>query len=357
VESLSSGTPFEASTLQCAPYYHDWSTVDLLHVTGEAIVPSSTYGVEILAASCLDNEEQCADISGAVLMETSRWGDIVDETGASDSGALPDFIDISELVNKFRDAPDAPEKPLAMLVGDAEKGLIDPRPEVGFSHVSGVVDSFRGLPYPHKPGKCSNNSTMGCISDGDCSAAAGQPQALCVLCGTVSGGACCHGDGTCDILPASACTGADDTYKGDGEPCSRCCGPSPGCEPLTNPEWLDAQQLWPGLDRRDVCKEAAEDSAYNCISWTIDITDEWIWDEVDMDQNGLWEYSDIEAFFALYQKSAVIYGSNSHAVLHTARPLPNNCASSKAGEWIRLRHDRNQIEGGYYGDILGTHAY
>jgi hypothetical protein len=40
VESESSGEPFQASQLQCAPYYRDWSTLGLLHISGEAIVPS-----------------------------------------------------------------------------------------------------------------------------------------------------------------------------------------------------------------------------------------------------------------------------------------------------------------------------
>jgi hypothetical protein len=52
-ESGSDPTTFMASKLQCTPYYQDWSTVGLLHVTGEAILPSSSYDVQNLAASCL----------------------------------------------------------------------------------------------------------------------------------------------------------------------------------------------------------------------------------------------------------------------------------------------------------------
>lgn len=357
VESLSSGTPFQASTLQCEPHYHDWSTVGLLSVTGEAIVPSSIYDVEVLAGSCRDVEAQCAAVSDALTIETSRWGDIGEAYNTAGSGELPDFADISELVNKFKNAPGAPTKTLSMLIGTTEIGVIDPRPELSFSHVAGVVDAFQGIPYPHKPGRCSNNSIMACISDEECSGDGTQPPGMCVLCGEVVGGACCHGDGTCDILPRGACSGPNDSFKGVGEPCSRCCGPSPGCVPLTNFEWFDAQQLWPNLDRRDICKEAEEDPTFNCVSWAIDDIEVWIWDEVDLDQDGLWEYSDFEAYFAQYQKSAIIYGANNNAVYHAAKPLPNNCASSKAGGWFRIRHDRNQIEGGYYGDILGTYAY
>ena len=357
VESLTSGTPFYAAVLQCEPYYHDWSTVDLLHVFGEAIVPSSIYDIEALAAICRDHEDDCSAVSAPVSIETSRWGDIAESVNPQGAWGPTDFADISVLVDKFKDAPGAPAKSLAVLAGDSHRGLVDPAPGLSFNHVSVAVDAFRGLSYPHKPGKCNNNSAVSCISDEECSEGGSAPEGMCVLCGEMIGGACCHADGTCDVLPASECDQSGDIYKGNGEPCSRCCGPSPGCVPLNNFEWLDASQLWPGLDRRDVCKEAEEDPDYNCVSWTIEVLDEWIWEEVDLDQDGLWEYSDIEAFFAEYQKSTIIYGANNNAVLHTAKPLPNNCASSKAGGWIRMRHDRNQIEGGYYGDILGTHAY
>jgi hypothetical protein len=75
IESESSLTPFNASHLQCDAYYHDWSTVGLLHVTGEAIVPSSSYGVENLAASCQGNETTCTAVSALLTIETARWGD------------------------------------------------------------------------------------------------------------------------------------------------------------------------------------------------------------------------------------------------------------------------------------------
>jgi hypothetical protein len=120
---------------------------------------------------------------------------------------------------------------------------------------------------------------------------------------------------------------------------------------------LEVKTLWPNIDLQDVCREAPADPVFNCVAWTIDNTTEWVWGEVDQDADGSWELADFEIFFAGYQKSALIYGGNNNAVLHTAKPLPNNCASSKAGEWIQIRHDRNQIEGGYFGDLLATYAY
>jgi len=356
VESTSSGTPFMASVLQCAPHYQDWKTVGLLHVTGEAIVPSSIYEVQILAAECLDNEAACKAVSAALAIKTTRWGNVAELPDPADPGEMPEFTDINVLINKFQDAPGAPIKPQALLAGDNEQGLIDLAPDVDISHVAAAVDAFKGLPYPYKPGRCTNNPNKACVSDFECSDVASPSVGSCALCG-IDGGACCHGDGTCDMLLASACNGPNDTYMGDETPCSRCSGPASGCAPLTNAEWLDAELLWSYLDRHDVCKEAEETPAYNCVAWTVGVTDRWIWDEVDLDNDAVWEVSDFNAYFAQLHKSAIIYGSGDNAVFHTARPLPNNGASSKAGEWIRMRHDRSQLEGGYYGDILATYMY
>ncbi len=356
VESRTSGVPFFASTLQCEPYYHEWSTISLLQVTGEAIVPSSIYNIQSLAAGCQGDEDNCGAISEILTVQTARWGDVVDPAGPG-SPAYADFADISALVDKFKSDPDALTKSETLLSGENERGMVNPGPDISLTDISLAVDAFTGMPYPYKPGKCNNNTSRGCISDEECVTSSGSPPAQCVLCGDVSGGACCRGDGTCDMMPKSACDGPDDRFIGWGEPCSRCCGPSPGCVPLNDFEWFDAISLWPNLDRRDVCKEADEDLTFNCVAWAIGNTTDWIWDEVDLDHDSLWEYSDFDLFFAQYERSAVVYGASNIAVLHTARPLANNCASSKAGGWIRLRHDRNQLEGGFYGNILATYAY
>lgn len=356
VESRAGGIPWYASRLQCEPYYHDWSTVGLLHVTGEAVVPSSTYEIEIISRNCLHNEIDCTDVSYPLFLETSRWGDVVN-TGGSQSQSQTDFDDISALMNKFRDAPGAPNKPMGLLAGINDWGTLDPKPELNYTHISVAVDAFRGAPYPHRPGKCTNNSSAACLTDEDCADVGGEPGGNCILCGSVSGGACCRENGTCDIVPLSVCEETGGDYKGDAVPCSRCCGPDGPCKALTTAEWMEVQLLWPNVKRDDICREGPASPDFNCIAWTINNTTDWLWKDLDLDGDGLWELSDFEIFFAEHQKSAIIYGGNNNAVLHTARPLPNNCASSKAGEWIRIRHDRNQIESGYYGDIVGTHEY
>jgi len=179
VESASSGTPFYASQLQCTPHYQDWTTITLLHVTGEAIVPSSFYEVQNLAASCAGNEAACAAASAPLLIKTTRWGDVATPYNPPATDPQPDTSDISALVNKFKSALGAPIKARALLFGDS-RGRIDIAPDLNFSHISACVDAFKGLPYPYKPGKCAGDAAKACVSDADCTAQS--VTGPCVLC-------------------------------------------------------------------------------------------------------------------------------------------------------------------------------
>jgi subtilisin family serine protease len=124
IESNANPTPFYASSLQCAPYYQDWSTVGLLHLTGSAIVPSSIYEVENLAALCLGVEASCVAVSAPLSFSTTRWGDVETPYNPPSTTVQPDLGDIGALVNKFRSAPGAPIKARALLAGDDAFGTI-----------------------------------------------------------------------------------------------------------------------------------------------------------------------------------------------------------------------------------------
>jgi hypothetical protein len=86
----------------------------------------------------------------------------------------------------------------------------------------------------------------------------------------------------------------------------------------------------------------------------MNITNEWWWEQVDRiygNYNMSVEYWEFLNMYWLEGKNAIIYGF-ANDPKHGAKPLAENCASSKCGPWIRMRHDRNEMEGGdYYGDI------
>lgn len=154
VESSVITTPVVVSQLQCTPHYRDWSTIPLLNVTGSAIVPSSLYQVENLAASCAGNEAGCLAVSDPLEINTVRWGDIETPYNPPSATVQPDVADISSLVNKFRSVPTAPNKARALLAGPPPFGIVNPAPDLDFSHISACVDAFRGLPYPYTIEAC-----------------------------------------------------------------------------------------------------------------------------------------------------------------------------------------------------------
>jgi hypothetical protein len=160
-ESSASATTFYASTLQCVPHYQNWSSINLLHVTGSAIVPSSTYLVENVSAAC-QGVEATADcqsggvhVSSQIEIKTTRWGDVELPYNPPTLATQPDLADVSALVNKFKSAPGAPIKARAFLAGgDAFGNITGLSLDFDFAHISACVDAFKGSPYPSTIAAC-----------------------------------------------------------------------------------------------------------------------------------------------------------------------------------------------------------
>lgn len=152
LESASNAIPFHAARLQCTPHYQDWSTVEVLHVTGSAIVPSSEYEVENVAASCMGIEQSCPAVSVPLTVRTTRWADVEEPFNPPGQSAQPDLADVSSLVNKFRGSATAPIKARALLVGSDAFGNFSNNTltvDLDFTHIAACVDAFRGKPYPY----------------------------------------------------------------------------------------------------------------------------------------------------------------------------------------------------------------
>jgi hypothetical protein len=160
-----------ASTLQCTPYYQDWSTIPLLHVTGEAILPSSSYDVENLAGICAGNEAACTAVSAPLTIATARFGDVIISGAAN-------FPDIQSLVAKYQSKAGAPIKARSKIATTNTRGLINIALDVGFADISADVAAYQGKPYPYKPGKCSGDPATACKDDAECGGAPGS----CILC-------------------------------------------------------------------------------------------------------------------------------------------------------------------------------
>jgi len=172
VESAASNIPFRASFTQCTPHYRDWTSINLLHVTGSHIVPSSIYQLEQVGPPCLDQEEGCTVISPPLEIRTARWGDVEEPFNPPSITVQPDLGDLSAIVNKFRGVPGAIIKARALSSINDQYGSITPSTmlvDVGFTPIASIVDAFRGARYPGQMGKCASSSAA-CTTDATCGA-------------------------------------------------------------------------------------------------------------------------------------------------------------------------------------------
>lgn len=186
-EASASSLTFNASIFSCVPHYRDWSTEGLLHVTGSAIVPSSVYHVESVAAACAGVEDSAPacqsggeNVSSQLEIRTTRWADLQAEFNPPSATTQPDLGDIAALVAKFRSAPGAPIKARALLSGYDAFGAFSTallEGDLNFSHIAACVAAFRGNGYPFQMGRCATFSGSGgaCTTDADCTGNSAPP--------------------------------------------------------------------------------------------------------------------------------------------------------------------------------------
>ena len=136
---------FLGANLQCTPAYTDFGVLGTVCVFDDAIVPSGVYDVQAIIEGCAAAVEP--NYSEPLGVSTSgRWGDVTG--GWNGMEWLPpdgtvDFTDITAVVEKFRNLPDALTKARADLVGEVPDSLVD------FMDISAVVDGFKGFGYPY----------------------------------------------------------------------------------------------------------------------------------------------------------------------------------------------------------------
>src|SRR3989344_7350347 len=106
-EAEGDSRTFKAAQLQCEPYYTDWGSVGLIHVTGAEIVPSSIYEVQMINQGCNVGDSSC--YSPSLIVNTSRWGD-VELPFNPPTSEQPNVIDIASVVNKLKGLVGAPPK-------------------------------------------------------------------------------------------------------------------------------------------------------------------------------------------------------------------------------------------------------
>ena len=152
-ESLSGGGTVQVSHLQCAPHSRgDWFALGDIHVTGAEIVPSSEY---LLHSA--DEFSGVTSPTGLTLL-TTRWGDVTAPFNPPDTSTQPDFVDVSAIVDKFKNVPGALSKVRVQL----QPRVPNPNDDISFLDISACVDAFKGIAFPDIWGPCTCPSSESC---------------------------------------------------------------------------------------------------------------------------------------------------------------------------------------------------
>ena len=139
---------FMAATLECEPYYTDWTTVGPVSVHHTAIVPGGIYEISAIDEGCFIEFE--GNYSAPLEVTTSIWGDLVGTCAVipctPPEGVVNMGTDVTACLDKFRNLPNAVLKSRADIEPQVPDLLIN------ISDVTYVLDAFRGFEYPFEPG-------------------------------------------------------------------------------------------------------------------------------------------------------------------------------------------------------------
>jgi hypothetical protein len=136
-----------AATLDCDPYYTDWTQYNTVDVYDAGIIPDGVYEVRVIDSTCSTDDTN--SFSPPLEVRMSKAGDVV---GCCFDNKVPgqwdppqgvvDFVDISCVVDKFKNTPGSLRKARADIMGN---GPADPIPnrKVDFVDIGQTVDCFR----------------------------------------------------------------------------------------------------------------------------------------------------------------------------------------------------------------------
>lgn len=142
-EQGNAGGEFWTSQLQCDPVFMDLTNIDVLNLFGPEVLPSSTYTVQLLYEQCSPSVDDPAAYSAPVVVETSRWGDVVEPYAPDTEFSQPDLADVLEAVDKFLGT-----SPRSKASTRMQPQTIDPELHTNINDILSIVDAFLGQPYP-----------------------------------------------------------------------------------------------------------------------------------------------------------------------------------------------------------------
>jgi hypothetical protein len=124
------------------PHAQVWPEGRLL-LYGPQIVPDAEYEVTL----CNQGGDDCQFPFPSPILRTGTWGDVVDPFNIL---GQPNFLDISSVVERFRNLASAPETARADLVGTTgTNGSNTPDQRVNFMDIGAAVAAFQDPSYTH----------------------------------------------------------------------------------------------------------------------------------------------------------------------------------------------------------------
>ena len=143
-------TDFVGADLGGAPHCMDWSTVGVLHVSDDDIVPNAVYDVQAIDCNCDFGNE--ANYSAALTITTSIWGDAVRNCAVYPCGPPDGTVgiptDVTAILDKFKNLGPPLWPVPAVLKSRADLDYNIPNRRVDISDVTFCLDAFRGFTYP-----------------------------------------------------------------------------------------------------------------------------------------------------------------------------------------------------------------
>lgn len=126
--------------------------------------------------------------------------------------------------------------------------------------------------------------------------------------------------------------------------------------PMTSAEKLRFKGYFPGLNVDAAVVSGEATGIYNCISWTVGVTDRWLWPGPTLQQ--------FDTFYRQFGFARAgngplsAWGHSNSGMTHGSISGPGHGArwESKCGPDLRIQHGLSELEGSTYGRVLAFYA-
>jgi hypothetical protein len=128
--------------------------------------------------------------------------------------------------------------------------------------------------------------------------------------------------------------------------------------PLSPTEKAQAKRIWPRLNVSNVVVTGEATQQYNCLAWTLGITNRWVWPWGSRNATKA-EFDALYRGFGFASSGTgplAAFGLNLNSMTHGSISGPGHGPrwESKCGAWLRIQHGLGELEGGsLYGNVCG----